>query len=113
MRKKGDFFLFNIPLEISLFSMTRTKNIFKHSYDNVGHLHFYTKRTSLLLLENTGFDVLNYNLVNNRFKDFKDKKNLRSLPINILQYFLELFSKNLACSLFGGYSLVVLANKRS
>ena len=113
LKEKGDFFLFNIPLEISFFSMTRTKNIFEHSYDNVGHLHFYTKRTSLLLLESNGFDVLNYNLVNNRFKDFKDKKNLRSLPINILQYLLGLFSKNLACSIFGGYSLVVLANKRS
>ena len=113
LKEKGDFFLFNIPLEISLFSMIRTKNIFKESYSNVGHLHFYTKRTSLLLLKSIGIDVINYNLVNNRFQDFKNKKNLRSLPINILQYLLGLFSKNLACSIFGGYSLVVLANKRS
>ena len=113
LKEKGDFFLFNIPLEISLLSMIRIKNIFKDSYNNVGHLHFYTKRTSLLLLESIGIDVINYNLVNNRSQDFKNKKNLRSLPINILQYLLGLFSKNLTCSIFGGYSLVVLANKRS
>ena len=65
------------------------------------------------LLESIGFDVLNHNLVNNRFKNFKDKKNLRLLPINLFQYLLGLFSKNLSCSIFGGYSLVVLANKRS
>ena len=113
LKEKGDFFLFNIPLEISLLSMIRIKNIFKDSYNNVGHLHFYTKRTSLLLLESIGIDVINYNLVNNRSQDFKNKKNLRSLPINILQYLLGFFNKNLMCSIFGGYSLVVLANKRS
>ena len=31
LKDKGDFFLFNIPLEISLFSMIRKKNIFQHS----------------------------------------------------------------------------------
>jgi len=111
LKKKGNFFLFNIPIEISLFSMMRKKNIFKHSYNNVGHLHFYTMRTSLLLLESTGFEVINYNLVNNRFKNLKDKKNLASLLISIPQYILEIFSKNLACSIFGGYSLIVLAKK--
>jgi 2-polyprenyl-3-methyl-5-hydroxy-6-metoxy-1,4-benzoquinol methylase len=109
LKDKGDFFLFNIPLEISLFSMIRKKNIFKHSFENVGHLHFYTKRTALLTLENIGFKILNSNLVNNRFEEFKKNKKLHSLIINIPQYILEKLGKNLACSIFGGYSLVVLA----
>ena len=109
LRDKGDFFLFNIPLEISLFSMIRKKNIFKHSFENVGHLHFYTKRTALLTLENIGFKILNYNLVNNRFEEFRKNKKIHSLIINIPQYILEKLSKNSACSIFGGYSLVVLA----
>tara|TARA_A100001011_G_scaffold377514_1_gene441249 strand:- start:1834 stop:2562 length:729 start_codon:yes stop_codon:yes gene_type:complete len=112
LKEKSNFFLFNIPIEISLLSMIRKKNIFEHSYNNVGHLHFYTKRTSLLLLESTGFEIINSNLVNNRFKSFKDKKSLLLLLISIPQYILEIFSKNLACSIFGGYSLVVLAKKR-
>ena len=109
LKDKGDFFLFNIPLEISLFSMIRKKNIFKHSFENVGHLHFYTKRTALLTLENIGFKILNYNLVNNRFEEFRKNKKIYSLIINIPQYILEKLSKNSACSIFGGYSLVVLA----
>ena len=109
LKDKGDFFLFNIPLEISLFSMIRKKNIFKHSFENVGHLHFYTKRTALLTLENIGFKILNSNLVNNRFEEFKKNKKLHSLIINIPQYILEKLGKNLACSIIGGYSLVVLA----
>ena len=109
LKDKGDFFLFNIPLEISLFSMIRKKNIFKDSFNNVGHLHFYTKRTTLLTLENLGFKILDYNLVNNRFEEFKKTKKIRSLLINIPQYFVEKVNQNLACSIFGGYSLVVLA----
>lgn len=109
LKDKGDFFLFNIPLEISLFSMIRKKNIFKHSFENVGHLHFYTKRTALLTLENIGFKILNCNLVNNRFEEFKKNQKLHSLIINIPQYILEKLGKDLACSIFGGYSLVVLA----
>ena len=111
LSEKGNFFLFNVPLEISLLSMIRKKNIFKHSYDNVGHLHFYTKRTSLLLLEKSGFKILHYNLVNNRFREFKYTKNFLSLLIFLPQFVLGVFSKNLACSIFGGYSLVVLAKK--
>ena len=109
LKNKGNFFLFNIPLEISLFSMIREKNIFKHSFENVGHLHFYTKRTALLTLENIGFEILNSNLVNNRFEELKKNKKIKSLFINIPQYVVEKFSQNLACSIFGGYSLVVLA----
>ena len=111
LKDKGNFFLFNIPLEISLLSMVRKKNIFRHSYDNVGHLHFYTKRTALLTLENIGFKILNYNLVNNRFEELRNKKKITSLIISIPQFIIEKFSQNLACSIFGGYSMVVLAKK--
>tara|TARA_B100001057_G_scaffold473777_1_gene538650 strand:+ start:346 stop:1071 length:726 start_codon:yes stop_codon:yes gene_type:complete len=111
LREKSNFFLFNIPLEISLFSMLRKKNIFKHSYENVGHLHFYTNKTSILLLESTGFKIINYNLINNRLHELKAKKKLLSFLINIPQYILQIFSKDLASYIFGGYSLVVLAKR--
>ena len=111
LREKGKFFLFNIPLEISLISMIRKKNIFKKSYENVGHLHFYTIKTAILLLESNGFIILKQDLVNNRLKEFKDNKKISSLFINTLQYFFQFFSKRLSSSIFGGYSLVVLAKK--
>ena len=109
--EKGNYFIFNIPLEISLLSMIRKKNIFEHSYKNVGHLHFYSKRTALLTLVNSGFKILNYNLVNNRFEEFKNNKKILSLLINIPQYIFEKLNINMSCSIFGGYSLVVLAKK--
>ena len=111
LKEKGNLFLFNIPLEINLFSMIRRKNIFKDSYNQVGHLHFYTKKTAILLLESCGYKISKFIFVDIRLKELKDKKIIKKFMIYIPQYLLGIISKNLACSIFGGYSLVVLAKK--
>ncbi len=112
LKKKGNFFLFNIPLEISLTSMVRKKNIFEHSFRDVGHLHFYTKRTAILLLETCGFEILVCDYANNRFKEIKDKKSFKQIFIAIPQFLIGLLNIDLASSIFGGYSLVVLARHK-
>ena len=111
LRAKGNFFLFNIPLEISFLSMIRKKNIFEDSYQKVGHLHFYNKRTALLTLKNCGFKIIKFEFAKDRLFEFKKKKNLKQLLILFPQYILEKLSLDLSSSLFGGYSLVVLAKK--
>ena len=104
LRAKGNFFLFNIPLEISFLSMIRKKNIFEDSYQKVGHLHFYNKRTALLTLKNCGYKIIN-EFMKDRLFELK-KKNLKQLLI----LFPVIFKSCLTCPrLFGGYSLVVLA----
>ena len=111
LKKKGNFFLFNIPLEISLISMIRSKNIFRHSYNQVGHLHFYTKKTAILLLESCGYQVVKYIYANNRLKELTKTNKIKKYIIYFFQCLLGLISRNLASSIFGGYSLVVLAKK--
>ena len=111
LRGKGNFFLFNIPLEISLFSMIRKKNIFEHSYQKVGHLHYYNKRTALLTLKNCGFKIIKFEFAKIRLFEFIKNKNFKQFLILIPQYIIEKISLNLSSSLFGGYSLVVLAKK--
>ena len=111
-KNKSEFFLFKNTLEIRLLTMLRSKNIFEHSFEKVGHLHFYTKKTAILLLKSCGYEILNYEYANNRFKEFKDKKSFKQFLLSIPQYVVSIFNNNLACSLFGGYSLVVLAKKR-
>ena len=91
--------------------MVREKNIFQDSYNQVGHLHFYTKKTAILLLESCGYKISRFIFVDNRLKELKDKKDIKKFTIYVLQFLLGLISKNLACSIFGGYSLVVLAKK--
>ena len=112
LKKKSNFFLFNIPLEINLLSMVRKKNIFENSFEKVGHLHFYTKKTAILLLKSCGYEIIKYEYANIRFKEVKDKKSFKQFLVSIPQYLISIFNNNLACSIFGGYSLVVLAKKR-
>tara|TARA_B100001093_G_scaffold511838_1_gene580598 strand:+ start:3509 stop:4234 length:726 start_codon:yes stop_codon:yes gene_type:complete len=111
LREKGNFFLFNIPLEISCFSLIRKKNIFKNSYDGVGHLHFYNKETALITLNHCGYEVINFKYAKNRFHEIKNKKDILRFFAFFPQYFLDKFSEDFASSIFGGYSLVVLAKK--
>ena len=111
LKKKGNFFLFKIPLENNLISMIRSKNTFKHSYNQVGHLHFYSQKTAILLLEICGYKIIEYTYADNRLKELKEKKEIKKIMIYLFQKFLSLISKNLSSSIFGGYSLVVLAKK--
>ncbi len=91
--------------------MIRSKNIFQHSHEKVGHLHFYTKKTAILLLESCGYKIVECIFANNRLQEFRNKKELRKFVIGFPQYLLGLLSKDLASNIFGGFSLVVLAKK--
>jgi len=109
---KSDMFIFNIPIEINLISILLRTNIFKKSYEDVGHLHFYTQETALLLLENCGYKIINTNFVSN-FKNL-NKKNISLLRLlfYIPHMILSLFSYEIASRILGGCSLVVLAKKK-
>ena len=51
--------------------MVRKKNIFENSFEKVGHLHFYTKKTAILLLKSCGYEIIKYEYANIRFKEVK------------------------------------------
>ena len=103
------YFLFNIPLEISLLTLLR-KNLFKESFNSVGHIHFYSKYSALLKLEYCGFNIIDKIYAKNRLLHFtKENLSLKKLLAIPPQYIIDKFSEDIACAIFGGYSLVVLA----
>jgi ubiquinone/menaquinone biosynthesis C-methylase UbiE len=103
------YFLFNIPLDISLLTLLR-KNCFKHTYNNVGHIHFYSKYSVLLKLEYCGFKIIDTIYAKNRLEHFtKDNISLKRILVMMPQYVIDKVSEDLSCSIFGGYSLVVLS----
>ena len=65
LRNKSKYFLFNIPLEMSLLSLLRQNKLFNNSYKSVGHLHFFSKKSALIALEHNGYKVLNLSYSNN------------------------------------------------
>lgn len=105
----GKFFLFNIPLDISVRTLL-TNKVINENFKKVGHLHFFNKNIARSLLEYCNYDIIDTLYAKNflalKKKSFKQK--LLSIPVKIF----DKISEDLSASIFGGYSLVVLAKKR-
>ena len=108
IRKKSKYQIFNIPLEISFTSLVRKKNIFEISYNDVGHLHFFSDKIAKLTLEKNGYKILNFSYSKNRLFELKKKFTLKKFLIYLPQFCLELVNNRLASNIFGGYSMVVI-----
>ena len=108
LKKQSKYLIFNIPLQINLVNLLRFKNIFEISYNQVGHLHFFTYRTARLALEKNGYQIMNSAYAKNRFFGLRNKFSIKQFLIFIPEYLLSLINQDLSCSLFGGYSLVVM-----
>ena len=105
----GKYFLFNIPLEISLLTLIRKDFVFRHSFNEVGHLHFYSKYTALILLEYCGFEIIDNSYAKNRLEHSnKNEITLAKFLVMLPQYLIDKLSEDLSSSIFGGNSLVVL-----
>jgi hypothetical protein len=106
LHKKAEFKIFHIPLELSVQTVLRCKPIIKSRQD-VGHIHYFTKETALAILEDTGYEILDYFYTGTSI----------DLPVNSFQTLLARlprtvmykFNKDIAVRLFGGYSLMILA----
>ena len=111
--KKGNYFLFNIPLEISLLSLIRQNKVFSNSYSSVGHLHYYSKKTAMITLEHCKYNIISLNYAKNRISHFpKGSLTLKRMFVIIPQYLLDLINEDLSCAILGNYSLVVLAGSK-
>jgi len=106
---KSKYFLFNIPLDISLMSLIR-KNIFRQKFSSVGHIHFYSKYSVLLKLEYCGYKIIDNIYAKNRLEHFtKEEFSVKKFLVLPFQFLLDIINEDLAAAIFGGYSLVVLA----
>ena len=108
LRKKAKYLIFNIPLQMNLTSLLRRKNVFEISYNQVGHLHFFSSKTAKLALEKNGYSILYTTYARNRFFELKKQFTIKKFLIAIPEFLLGLINEDLSCDVFGGYSLVVI-----
>ena len=105
LKDKGEYKIFNIPLDLSVQSVLRESPIM-HMRNSVGHLHYFTKGTALATLEGTGYEILDYTY-GDAALDLSNR-GWKSKMMNVPRRLLSLISKDLAVRVFGGYSLFVL-----
>jgi len=111
LNSKSKYFLFCIPLEMNLLSMIQGKDIFKKSFDSVGHLHFYSAPSAKLILEITNYEIIYSRFAKNRTRNYFANPSLKKLLALIPQFFIQLFSPYLSSLLMGDH-LIVLAKRK-
>ena len=64
LREKGEYKIFRIPLDLSVITVLRISHIL-NARRLFGHLHYFTKDTALLTLEDAGYEIIDYSYSKN------------------------------------------------
>ena len=110
LNKRSRYFLFNIPLEMSLLSMLQGEKIFRKTYESVGHLHFYSAPSAKLILDITNYEIIYSKIAKDRTGNFFASPSLRKLFATIIQFFIESINPYISSILMGDH-LVILAKR--
>ncbi|HSB93685.1 MAG TPA: class I SAM-dependent methyltransferase [Flavitalea sp.] len=111
LRDYGRHFVFHIPLDLSC-RMLLKPHILKQARDTVGHIHYFSREMVLWALEDTGYTIIDW---------FYTKPLADTSPSpTIFRWFKKQLRKlsfalrpNLSADLWGGYSMMILLEKRN
>jgi SAM-dependent methyltransferase len=105
IKPKSDYKIFHIPLDLSVQSILRC-NALLRVREAYGHIHYFTKDIALCVLNDVGYEVLDYfyaprsiDLANNIWKKLL-------IPPRVLFFSIQ---RDTAVRILGGYSLLILA----
>lgn len=108
LRGHADWFIFHIPLDLSLLSILRPARLEQVRY-GVGHLHVFTHESARFVLKDTGYEVVDSFLTAGGLELAKNQRRLRTVLANLPRRALGKINPRLAARLLGGFSLLVLA----
>ena len=106
LRKFAKYFVFHIPLDLSVQSALRRGRLLK-DWKDVGHLNFYNRELALHLLEETGYRVVDHQFTSSAIslQTYTPLRAAARLPRRIA---FKLWP-DAAARILGGFSLLVLA----
>lgn len=105
--ERSKYFVFHIPLDMSVWSLMR-EGILIESKNRVGHIHNFTEGFIISILQDYGFKILAQHYTEPVYKvnSFKQK------VVNVIHKVLYRFSPWLCSKIMGGYSIMVLAERK-
>jgi SAM-dependent methyltransferase len=110
LRKRGNYKIFHIPLDISVQKILLNTPI--HRRKSFGHIQYFMKETAVATLEDTGYEIVDL-FYTSIFLDTPAKSPiylLGKLGLRISTSVLRtILNEDLAVRLLGGHSLMVLA----
>lgn len=110
IKKRSQCFVFHIPLDVSLRTILKPQ-VNLQQRNSVGHIHYFSEEYVWWMLSDCGFTIKDWHYTKPRLDLDRPttikqalKKHLRNLS-----YFI---SKKWSVKIWGGYSLLILAEKR-
>jgi SAM-dependent methyltransferase len=107
--ERSKLILIHFPLDLSVISVFREHPLL-HVRDKVGHLHYFTRRLALSLLNESGFEI-----IDSRYTGASLNSPARSITSKVASIFRRLaysINRDKGALLFGGETLLVLARPR-
>lgn len=111
LRKKGNLFVFHVPLEMNALHILSNRNIHKKRVG--GHLHFFSRATFLSALADAGYEVVRDKYTFGSIFQPHSFKSFPKLMLKIPRILVALFSPVLMERVFGGASLLVVAKTKA
>ena len=105
VRKRGKYKLLHIPLDISVQHILRPRAMAERRKHHP-HLHYFTKATAMFTLRDLGFEIID-SCYTPRAVDIPDR--LASRLLKVPRKLLFRIDPDLAATVLGGFSLMVLA----
>jgi SAM-dependent methyltransferase len=106
--KHAEFFVFHIPLDLSVASVLRETPLI-HVRRKVGHIHYFTKCLALELLVECGYEVIYTQFSGAHLRQCNSWR--RKVAANIRNIVFTL-NRNVGVRLLGGDTLVAMARRR-
>lgn len=104
-RSKGSYVVFHIPLDLSVRTIM-SEHVLLLRRNKSGHLHYFTQKTALATLRDTGYEVVDYIYTAGAVE--LSGGSLKRKLARLLRRLLSMTSEPLSSKLLGGFSLLVL-----
>lgn len=106
---RADYYVFHIPLDLSASTVLREKTLVL-GRKKVGHIHYFTKGIALSLLEECGYQVIDWSYTGAAFT--VPRMTWKGALIRPLRQLLFAINRDLGVRMLGGDTLMVLAKVR-
>jgi predicted TPR repeat methyltransferase len=107
IRTDSDFFVFHIPLDLSCRTILKP-HVLHQQRESVGHIHYFSEEMVLWMLEDTGFEIVEFVYTKPQV-DLLQAGSVKRWIKKQLRNFSFSISKKISAKLWGGYSMMVLA----
>jgi len=106
LQGRADYYVFHIPLDLNAISVIREAPLL-YVREKVGHIHYYTKGLALALLEECGYQIMDWSYTGASFN--APQRALKTRLAQIPRHLVYAINKDMGVRLLGGETLMVLA----